>query len=412
MAQDVGPDEVKDTAIALGIPQDTPDLTASPSIALGPATASVLDMASAYATLADHGKQRPHTLVAKITKNGSDASSSPPGTPARAVSREAADTTTSVLRSVVDGGTGTAAQGAGRPAAGKTGTAEEDRAAWFAGYTPDLATVIAVMGQDPETGVQKPLYGALGLARMNGGGAPAETWAAYTRAALEGSEVQDFDLEADEGPEEPDPDESGEGEDTEEAGGTKAPRDGGSTKKPGTGDARERRDGDRTRAPEAPSEASPAAGALHTATPADAPSRAAPPPPPPTRPPAIRRAAGGTATPGPRRPDGRPGHHRHEGVRGRPGPPRPHPPLNTRPYGTRTPGRTALGRPGRGGRGADGSDTARPDWPKLCRWPDPCPPTRPPEAHTPHRGGPSGGRALAKGPPCASENRGVIPPAV
>ncbi|MFG2538945.1 transglycosylase domain-containing protein [Streptomyces sp. NPDC048511] len=273
MAQDVGPDEVKDTAIALGIPQDTPDLTASPSIALGPATASVLDMASAYATLADHGKQRPHTLVAKISKNAT-ALPLPARNTRRAISREAADTTTSVLRSVVDGGTGTAAQGAGRPAAGKTGTAEEDRAAWFAGYTPDLATVIAVMGQDPESGVQKPLYGALGLARMNGGGAPAETWAAYTRAALEGSEVQDFDLEADEGPEEPDPDESGEGEDTEEAGGTKAPRDGGSTKKPGTGDARERRDGDRTRAPEAPSEASPAAGALRTATPADAPSRA------------------------------------------------------------------------------------------------------------------------------------------
>ncbi|MEU0138114.1 transglycosylase domain-containing protein [Streptomyces sp. NPDC006296] len=274
MAQDVGPQEVKDTAIALGIPQDTPDLTASPSIALGPATASVVDMAAAYATLADHGRQRPHTLVSKISKNAT-ALDLPARTTRRAISREAADTTTSVLRSVVDGGTGTAARAAGRPAAGKTGTAEEDKAAWFAGYTPDLATVIAVMGQNPRTGVQKPLYGALGLARMNGGGAPAETWAAYTRAALEGSAVQDFELEADEGPEEPDPDESGEGEDTEEAGGTKAPGDDGSTEKPGTGDARERRRGDdRSRVPEAPSEAPPAAGALHTATPADTPSRA------------------------------------------------------------------------------------------------------------------------------------------
>ncbi|MFJ8859479.1 transglycosylase domain-containing protein [Streptomyces sp. NPDC102451] len=267
MAQDVGPDEVKNTAIALGIPQDTPDLTASPSIALGPATASVLDMASAYATLADHGKQRPHTLVSKISKNAT-ALPLPARNTRRAISREAADTTTSVLRSVVDGGTGTAAQGAGRPAAGKTGTAEEDKAAWFAGYTPDLATVIAVMGQDPETGVQKPLYGALGLARMNGGGAPAETWAAYTRAALEDSEVQDFDLEADEGPEEPDPDESAEGEDTEEAGGTRKPGD-------GHGDTREKkRDGARTRTPDAPSDAAPAPRTPDNATPADAPSRA------------------------------------------------------------------------------------------------------------------------------------------
>ncbi|MEU8703828.1 transglycosylase domain-containing protein [Streptomyces sp. NPDC048565] len=267
MAQDVGPQEVKDTAVALGIPQDTPDLTATPSIALGPATASVVDMASAYATLADHGRQRPHSLVSKISKNAEELDL-PTRNTHRAISREAADTTTSVLRSVVDGGTGTAAKAAGRPAAGKTGTAEEDQAAWFAGYTPDLATVIAVMGQDPKTGMHKPLYGALGLARTNGGGAPAETWAAYTRAALQGSKVQDFDLEADEGPEEPDPEGSDEPEDTERAGGTKSPRDGGAGKKPGTGDSSRKPDGNRSRAPEVPSEASPAAGAPRTATPA------------------------------------------------------------------------------------------------------------------------------------------------
>ncbi|WP_238442174.1 transglycosylase domain-containing protein [Streptomyces pratensis] len=270
MAQDVGPQEVKDIAIALGIPPNTPDLTATPSIALGPATASVVDMASAYATLADHGRQRPHTLVTKISKNATELDI-PTRTTRQAISREAADTTTSVLRSVVDGGTGTAAQGAGRPAAGKTGTAEEDKAAWFAGYTPDLATVIAVMGQDPDTGIQKPLYGALGLARMNGGGAPAETWAAYTRAALEGSEVQGFELEADDGPEEPDPDASRESEDTEEAGDTDEPRDGQDTERPGTRQPRDEQDSPRSRTPDAPSTAP---RTPRTATPAGTPPRA------------------------------------------------------------------------------------------------------------------------------------------
>ncbi|MFE2018613.1 transglycosylase domain-containing protein [Streptomyces sp. NPDC059499] len=263
MAQDVGPDAVKDTAVSLGIPLNTPDLTASPSIALGPATASVLDMTEAYATLADHGKQREHTLVAKISKNGADLAL-PARKTRQAVSREAADTTTSVLRSVVDGGTGTAAQAANRPAAGKTGTAEEDKAAWFAGYTPDLATVIAVMGQDPDTGVQKPLYGALGLARINGGGAPAQTWAAYTAAALEDDEVRQFELEAEEGPEEADPDKEGNEEGNEE-------RDE-ESEEPGD-DRRE------TGYPESdtPSgvgtETSRAPQAPRTATPADAPSR-------------------------------------------------------------------------------------------------------------------------------------------
>ncbi|WEH33641.1 transglycosylase domain-containing protein [Streptomyces sp. AM 4-1-1] len=202
LAQDVGPGKVKQTAIDLGIPKNTPDLTASPSIALGPATASVLDMTQAYATLANHGKHGTYKLVEKVTKNDENVPLAARAGAKQTVSRQSADTTTSVLRSVVDGGTGTAARAAGRPAAGKTGTAEEDKAAWFAGYTPDLATVIAVMGQDPDTGVQKPLYNALGLPRINGGGAPAETWAQYTEAALRGTAVQNFHLDLEPGADE------------------------------------------------------------------------------------------------------------------------------------------------------------------------------------------------------------------
>ncbi|UQA34199.1 transglycosylase domain-containing protein [Streptomyces sp. HNA39] len=202
MAQDVGPEKVRETAIALGIPKTTPDLTASPSIALGPATASVLDLTEAYATLANHGRHGPYTLVDKVTKDGSEIEL-PDRKTEQTVPREAADTTTALLRSVVEGGTGSAAQAVGRPAVGKTGTAEEDKAAWFAGYTPDLATVVAVMGQDPDSGIQTPLYGALGLARVNGGGVPAETWAAYTEAALRSSPAQEFDLRTAPGSDEP-----------------------------------------------------------------------------------------------------------------------------------------------------------------------------------------------------------------
>ncbi|MFD7708103.1 transglycosylase domain-containing protein [Streptomyces sp. NPDC059786] len=235
MAVDVGSDKVKETAVDLGIPKSTPDLTASPSIALGPATASVLDMAQAYATLANHGSHGTYTLVTKITKDGADDVELPDRHVQRAVSRQAADTTTAVLQSVVEGGTATAAQAAGRPAAGKTGTAEEDQAAWFAGYTPDLATVVAVMGQDPESGTHESLYGAMGLARINGGGAPAEIWAQYTKTALAGSPVKDFDLDLQSGASEteepstgPSDESTGTGEDD---GGTETPGD-----TPSTGD--------------------------------------------------------------------------------------------------------------------------------------------------------------------------------
>ncbi|MFE2039471.1 transglycosylase domain-containing protein [Streptomyces sp. NPDC059477] len=202
LAVDVGPENVVETAVDLGLPPDTPSLEPGPSIALGVANASVLDMAEAYATLANHGEHGTYTLVKKITKEGAQEIPLPDRKTTQAVSREAADTTTSVLQSVVDNGTATAAQAAGRPVAGKTGTAEEDKAAWFAGYTPDLATVIAVMGQNPETAKQEPLYGALGLARINGGGPPAEIFAQYTKDALEGTPVTDFDLQVQDGADE------------------------------------------------------------------------------------------------------------------------------------------------------------------------------------------------------------------
>ncbi|WP_423835408.1 transglycosylase domain-containing protein [Streptomyces tubbatahanensis] len=194
MGIDVGPKKVKQTAIDLGLPKTTPNLTEDGSIALGVAAASPLDMAEAYATLANHGKHGHYSMVSKITRGG-EVVDLPDHDSKRAVSRAAADTTTASLRSVVEGGTGTAAQAAGRPAAGKTGTAEEDKAAWFAGYTPDLSTVIGVMGKDPANGAQKPLYGAGGQPRVNGGGFPAEIWGAYTKEALEGRPAKKFDLD-------------------------------------------------------------------------------------------------------------------------------------------------------------------------------------------------------------------------
>jgi membrane peptidoglycan carboxypeptidase len=225
MVVDVGPAKVKQTAIDLGIPADTKELNAYPSMALGTANASVLDMAEAYATLANHGKRGTYTLVEKISRNGQDMEL-PKAEQYQAVSREAADTTTAILQSVVDQGTATAAQAAGRPAAGKTGTAEKDQAAWFAGYTPELATVVSVMGQDPDTAAHKSLYGVMGLPRINGGGAPTEIWAQFTRDALKGKPVSEFDLELQEGAEETqappstDPGDDSSDDDSDQDGGT------------------------------------------------------------------------------------------------------------------------------------------------------------------------------------------------
>lgn len=194
MGVDIGPKKVKETAIDLGIPKAVPNMPEDGSIALGVTTASPLDMAEAYATLANHGKHGHYTMVSKVTRSG-EVIDLPKHDPKQAVPRVAADSTTAVLRGVVKSGTGTAAQAAGRPAAGKTGTAEEDKAAWFAGYTPQLSTVISVLGQNTKTNAQEPLYGAAGEPRINGGGFPAKIWANYTKAALKGQPVKDFKLD-------------------------------------------------------------------------------------------------------------------------------------------------------------------------------------------------------------------------
>ncbi|MET8753253.1 transglycosylase domain-containing protein [Streptomyces sp. NPDC004667] len=193
MAVDVGPAKVKATAVAMGLPDDLSSFGADPSIALGVAQASVLDMTQAYATMAAHGKHIPYTLVDSVTRGG-EKLSLPDREAVQAVPREAADTATAMLRGTVANGTAKAAGRIGRPTAAKTGTAENDQAALFAGYTPDLATVVSVMGQDPDSGQLRPLYGALGLERVSGGGPPGAVWAAYTKSALEGSAAVPFDL--------------------------------------------------------------------------------------------------------------------------------------------------------------------------------------------------------------------------
>ncbi|WP_435260616.1 transglycosylase domain-containing protein [Streptomyces sp. 1222.5] len=194
MAADVTPSKVRATAMALGLPAQTLPENPGASIGLGTTQASVLDMAQAYATLDNHGARSPYSLVTGITRSGT-AVLLPENIPLQAISRQAADTTTQVLRGVVEDGTGEVAQEVDRPAAGKTGTAEEDAAAWFAGYTPELTTVVAVMGQDPATGAPRPLYGALGKERINGGDIPARIWTQFMRTALAETPAESFDLQ-------------------------------------------------------------------------------------------------------------------------------------------------------------------------------------------------------------------------
>ncbi|WP_372409235.1 transglycosylase domain-containing protein [Streptomyces luteireticuli] len=200
MAVDVGLEKVKDTAVGLGMNPKVKDFVTKPAMALGAMGQSPLHMAGAYATLNNHGQKVEPSIIKSISRGGSDISLPKSSGGEKVISRDAADGVTAVLKSVVESDDGTANKFRSDryQVAGKTGTAEKDRAAWFTAYTPDLTTVVAVYGEG-DGGKQEPLYGAGGLPRVNGSGYPAEIWAAYTDAALGDDATAKFDLETDNG---------------------------------------------------------------------------------------------------------------------------------------------------------------------------------------------------------------------
>jgi penicillin-binding protein 1A len=210
MGVDVGMDKVLRVAGKLGM--DTDSLQAVPAQTLGSMGASPLEMAGAYATLDNHGRKVTPALVgAAEHKDRTVDFPNPIGE--QVISSQAADTDTSVLTGVVDDGTAqvSVAQAADRneqQVAGKTGTSDNNKSAWFTGYTPNLVTSVGLFGEAPKDrttstgtavkrGAQVSLKGAAGGGRVNGGGFPAQIWAAYTFNAM--GKVTDFDLNTTQG---------------------------------------------------------------------------------------------------------------------------------------------------------------------------------------------------------------------
>ncbi|MHC5703672.1 transglycosylase domain-containing protein [Streptomyces tirandamycinicus] len=191
MIVDVGPGKVKETALGLGM-QDGEGWPVRPAMSLGTMGASTWDMAAVYATLDNHGEKVTPSIVKDAKHRTREAGPAPEGGD-RVISREAADTVTKAMTGVVRSGSGRNAQG-DYYAAGKTGTSENNRSAWFVGYTPELVTAVALFGEDTKGG-QVTLTDTVNEGRANGGGVPALIWQRYTTGALGGGSGKRFDLE-------------------------------------------------------------------------------------------------------------------------------------------------------------------------------------------------------------------------
>lgn len=194
---DLTPQKVIDMAKKLGMPGDFED--PCPSMVLGTENASPLDMAGVYSVFANRGVKKTPALITRVDQIGDDGKvttlyNRQPPAGEQVLTPQQADLVTHALQSVITDGTGKAAD-IGRPAAGKTGTSNEYKDAWFVGYVPKL-TAAVWMGYekadwiDPETGKESlppmsprgiPVHGG----SATGGSFPAQIWHDFMVSTLD-----------------------------------------------------------------------------------------------------------------------------------------------------------------------------------------------------------------------------------
>ena len=194
LESDIGVERVADAAVRAGIPADTPGMDLDQlnlTFVLGTASPSGLDMANAYATFAARGTAAQTSVVSRVVGPNDGLLFDPQPQVDSAFDSLVADTVTYGLSRVVTNGTGSTARALGRPAAAKTGTTDDNKSAWFVGYTPQLAAAV-LMAKEDEAGIPVSLSGTGGLSTVTGGSFPAAIWTAFMNAALEGQPVEEF----------------------------------------------------------------------------------------------------------------------------------------------------------------------------------------------------------------------------
>ena len=183
-----GVDKVVDVARRAGIPTSV-EMIASPSVTLGSSSPHVIDLANAYATFAAQGVYAKPFIINEVQGPNKGILYQGRIQAQEVFSKDVMADLTYALHQVTISGTG-AIVGArlNRPAAGKTGTSNDNASAWFNGYTPQVAASVAFYRDD----ATQSLNGIGGLTSVTGGSFPARIWAAYVKAYLGNAPVQDF----------------------------------------------------------------------------------------------------------------------------------------------------------------------------------------------------------------------------
>jgi penicillin-binding protein 1A len=178
----VGPNHVVAMAHRMGIRSPLKPVC---SITLGPEGVSPLEMTDAFGTLASGGIRHDAQVLRRVSSADGAVLARLRTRGRRVLARRVAHRVTYALTGVIRGGTGTAAD-PGRPAAGKTGTAESFKDAWFCGFVPQLVTCVWVGYPRAEI----PMANIDGFAQVVGGSIPARIWHDFMVPAMRGVPVR------------------------------------------------------------------------------------------------------------------------------------------------------------------------------------------------------------------------------
>ncbi len=200
---EVTPKKTKAAAITAGLPDDKtaaarkqPKLGENYANVFGTDDVRVIDMANAYATIAANGVRATPYLIKSVKGGPGDLDYKAKVNRKAVFDKDVMADTIDAMTDVVKEGTGQYAGRLGRPAAGKTGTTSGNYAAWFDGFTPQLATAVGIYKD--KNGTPQPMenvpgiYGPGTSGELTGGTVPVRIWTDFMEGALKGEKVLEF----------------------------------------------------------------------------------------------------------------------------------------------------------------------------------------------------------------------------